>query len=166
MLRIKSWNFPFNSNFENFLFSIDTLSDNFSINNLNSDFFSCDFWRFCFEHAFLKISFVALIRTAAALSGTLYNVFVLLLNDYILFLVINLVIFCLLISIWVFLYWHSRFTGQQGKGEAISLTTLYHFHPLHRHFNMMRVLTRGNSPLSITSSRTRIGNLCFPSTSC
>ena len=81
MLRIKSWNFPFNSNFENFVFSINALSDNFSINNLNSDFFICDFWRFCFEHAFLKISLVALIRAAAASSGTLYNVFVLLLND-------------------------------------------------------------------------------------
>ena len=26
-------------------------------------------------------------------------------------------------SLWVFLHEHSRFTGQQGKGEAISLTT-------------------------------------------
>ena len=28
---------------------------------------------------------------------------------------------------------HSQFTGQQEKGEAISLTLLYHFHSLHRH---------------------------------
>ena len=27
---------------------------------------------------------------------------------------------------------HSRFTEQQGKGEAISLTRLYDFHPLLR----------------------------------
>ena len=34
-------------------------------------------------------------------------------------------------SIWVFFHEHSRFTGQQGKGEGIYLTPLYHFHPLH-----------------------------------
>ena len=31
-------------------------------------------------------------------------------------------------SIWVFFHEHSRFTGQQGKGEGIYLTPLYHFH--------------------------------------
>ena len=31
---------------------------------------------------------------------------------------------------WVFFHEHSRFTGQQGKGEAIFLSPLYHFHPL------------------------------------
>ena len=36
-------------------------------------------------------------------------------------------------SIWVFFQEHSRFTGQQGKGEGIYLTHLYHFHSLHRH---------------------------------
>ena len=35
--------------------------------------------------------------------------------------------------IWVIFHVHSRFTGQQGKGEVIYLTPLYHFHPLHRH---------------------------------
>ena len=39
-------------------------------------------------------------------------------------------------SIWVFFHEHSQFTGQQGKGEAISLTPLYHFHPLHRHLDI------------------------------
>ena len=29
---------------------------------------------------------------------------------------------------------HSRFTGQPGKGEAIFLTPLHYFYPLHRHF--------------------------------
>ena len=36
---------------------------------------------------------------------------------------------------------HSRFIGQQGKGEGIYLTPLYHFHPLHRHFNVSRAIT-------------------------
>ena len=36
-------------------------------------------------------------------------------------------------SIWVLFHEHSWFTGQQQKGEAISLTLLYHFHLLHRH---------------------------------
>ena len=35
------------------------------------------------------------------------------------------------LSIWVFFHEHSRFTGQQGKGEAISLTLLYN--PLYKH---------------------------------
>ena len=33
---------------------------------------------------------------------------------------------------WVFFNEHSRFTRQQGKGESIYLTPLYHFHPLHK----------------------------------
>ena len=33
-------------------------------------------------------------------------------------------------SIWVFFHEHSRFTRQQGKGEGIYLTPLYHFHQL------------------------------------
>ena len=37
-------------------------------------------------------------------------------------------------SVWVFFHEHSRFTGLQGKQQGISLTPLYHFHPLHRHF--------------------------------
>ena len=36
-------------------------------------------------------------------------------------------------SIWVLFHEHSWFTGQQWKGEAISLTLLYHFCLLHRH---------------------------------
>ena len=65
-------------------------------------------------------------------------------------------------SIWVFFHKHSRFTGQQGKGEGIYLTPLYHFHPLHRHLDISRVITAESSPLHITGSRTRTGNLCFP----
>ena len=42
---------------------------------------------------------------------------------------------------------HSRFTWQQGKGDAISLTLLYHFHPRHRHLEITQVITAEGSPL-------------------
>ena len=51
-------------------------------------------------------------------------------------------------SIWVFFHNHSRFTGQQGKAETITLTLLYHFHPFHRHFqpdDYCRELTTAHS---------------------
>ena len=35
-----------------------------------------------------------------------------------------------------FFHKHSRITGLQGKGEGISLTPHYHFHPLHRHLDI------------------------------
>ena len=68
--------------------------------------------------------------------------------------------------IWVFFHEHSRFTGQQGKGEGIYLTPLYHFHPLHRHLDISQVITAKSSPLHIAGSPTRTGNLWFPSASC
>ena len=68
-------------------------------------------------------------------------------------------------SIWVFFHKHSRITGLQGKGEGISLTPHYHFHPLHRHLDISRAITAESSPLHIASSRTRAGNLWFPSPS-
>ena len=68
-------------------------------------------------------------------------------------------------SIWVFFHEHSRIAGLQGKGEAISLTPNYQFHPLHRHLDISRVITAESSPLHIASSRTRKGNLWFPSAS-
>ena len=68
-------------------------------------------------------------------------------------------------SIWVFFHEHSRITGLQGKGEGISLTPHYHFHPLHRQLNISRAITAESSPLHIASSRTRTGNLWFPSAS-
>ena len=68
-------------------------------------------------------------------------------------------------SIWIFFHEHSRFTGQQGKGEGIYLTPLYHFHPLHRHLDISRAITAESSPLHIAGSRTRTGNLWFPSAS-
>ena len=67
--------------------------------------------------------------------------------------------------IWVFFHEHSRFTRQQGKGEGIYLTPLYHFHPLHRHLDISRAITAESSPLHIAGSRTRTRNLWFPSAS-
>ena len=55
----------------------------------------------------------------------------------------------------VFFHENSRFTRQQGKGEAIPLTPLYHFHPFHRHLDISRAITAQSSPLHIGSSRTR-----------
>ena len=73
--------------------------------------------------------------------------------------------FCFFFSIGVFFHEHSRSTGQQGKGEGIYLTPLYHFHPLHRHLDIGRAITAGSSPLRIAGSRTRTWNLWFPSAS-
>ena len=58
---------------------------------------------------------------------------------------------------WAFFHEHSRSTGLQGKGEGISLTPHYHFHPLHRHLDISQVITAESSPLHIGSSRTRTG---------
>ena len=66
-------------------------------------------------------------------------------------------------SIWVFFHNHSRITGMQGKGEGISLSPLYHFHPLHRHLDISQVITAESSTLHRATSRTRTGNLWFPS---
>ena len=62
-------------------------------------------------------------------------------------------------SLWVFFHEHSRLTGQQWKGEAISLTPFYQFHPLHRHLDISRAITAESSPLRIPSGRTRTRSL-------
>ena len=64
-----------------------------------------------------------------------------------------------------FFHEHSRITELQGKGEGISLTPHYHFHPLHRQLDISRAIAAESSPLRIASSRTRAGNLWFPSAS-
>ena len=69
-------------------------------------------------------------------------------------------------SVWVFFHEHSRFIGQQGKGEGIYLTPLYHFHPLDRHLDISQAIAAKSSPLHIASSRTRSGNVWFLSASC
>ena len=61
--------------------------------------------------------------------------------------------------IWVFCHNHSWITRLQGKGEGISVTPHYHFHPLQRHLDIRRAITAESSPLHIGSSRTRTGNL-------
>ena len=68
-------------------------------------------------------------------------------------------------SVWVFFHEHSRFTGKQGKGKAISLTSLYHLQTGSQTFRYHPMNTAESSPLHIASSRTRTGNLSFPSTS-
>ena len=50
---------------------------------------------------------------------------------------------------------HSRIIGLQGKGEGISLTPHYHFHPPHRHLDISRAITAESSPPHIGSTGTR-----------
>ena len=66
-------------------------------------------------------------------------------------------------SIWVFFNDHSGITGLQGKGDSISLTPHYHFHPLQRHLDISRAITAEISPLHTGNSRTWTGNLWFSS---
>ena len=63
-----------------------------------------------------------------------------------------------LFSTWVFFHEHSQFTGQQGKGEAISFILFYLFHLFNRHFDICQVITTASSPLHIASSHTQIRN--------
>ena len=70
-------------------------------------------------------------------------------------------IFLFFFSISLFFHEHSRITGLQGKGEGISLTPRYHFHPLHRYLDISRTITAESSPLHIASNWTR----WFPSLS-
>ena len=57
-----------------------------------------------------------------------------------------------------------RAAGEEG-GRVISLTLLYHFHPLHRHLDISRAITAQRSHLHTASNRTRTGSLWFPSAS-
>ena len=52
-------------------------------------------------------------------------------------------------SIWVFFHDHSWITGLQGKGEDISLTPHYHFHPLHKNFDISQVITTERTGLEL-----------------
>ena len=61
----------------------------------------------------------------------------------------------------IFCHEHSQFTGQKGKGEAISWTPPYHFHRLHRLLEISGAIPAESSPLHITSSRSLNGNLWF-----
>ena len=44
-------------------------------------------------------------------------------------------------SIWVFFHKHSGFAEHQGKGEATSISPLYHFQPLQRHLDISGTVT-------------------------
>ena len=95
--------------------------------------------------------------------SSFYEVASYLLSDMkIILLILTMILVCFFFSIWVFFHEHSRITGLQGKGEGISLTPHYHFHPLHRQLGIGRAITAGSSPLRVASSRTRTGNLWFP----
>ena len=54
-------------------------------------------------------------------------------------------------SIRVFFHEHSRITGLQGKGEGISLTPYYHFHPLNMRLDITRAITAESSPLHMAA---------------
>ena len=69
----------------------------------------------------------------------------------------------MLFFLWVLFHEHSRVTGLQGKGESISFTLHYHFHPFHTHLHISRAITAESSPLHICSSQTRTGSLWFKS---
>ena len=101
-------------------------------------------------------------------SRTLSDIYDGVFNDFILLKVVNN--FCKIHHICFFymgfFHGHSRFTGQQGNGEAISLTPLYYFHPLHGHLDISPVITAEGLTPHIASSRTRTRNLWFPSASC
>ena len=64
----------------------------------------------------------------------------------------------------VFFHEHSRFTGQQGKEDASSLTPLSYFPPFHRHLDISRAISFESSSLQVAGSRTRTKNLWFLST--
>ena len=60
--------------------------------------------------------------------------------------------------IYVLFIRHSRITGQQGKDRGGILTTLHHFHPLHKHLDINRVVTAVFLPLHLFNKQTWIGN--------
>ena len=64
-----------------------------------------------------------------------------------------------LFSVCVFFDEHSRFTGQQVKGEVVSLTPFYHFHLLYRHLDISQAIAAKSSSMYIASNR------LFPSAS-
>ena len=61
-------------------------------------------------------------------------------------------------SIWIVLFHEHHDLQDSGGGGAISLTPLYHLHPLHRHLDIIWAITAESSPLYIASSRTRTGS--------
>ena len=58
----------------------------------------------------------------------------------------------------IFFHEHCGFTGQQGKGEAISLTQLCLFHPLYRYFGIRRAIAAESSPLPWLAASLEVSN--------
>ena len=54
----------------------------------------------------------------------------------------------LLFSLSVFFHEHSQFTRLQGNEEGTFLGPLYHFHPLRRHLDISRAITKRSTKLS------------------
>ena len=48
-----------------------------------------------------------------------------------------------------------------GEGEAISLNPLYHFQPLHRHFDISPAITVESPPLHMASIDSKPGTFSF-----
>ena len=60
----------------------------------------------------------------------------------------------------VFFHEYPRFTGQQVKGETISLYPFYHLHPLYRHLDISCIAAE-SSPVRIAGRRKRTWNLWY-----
>ena len=69
-------------------------------------------------------------------------------------------LFCFF-SIWLFFHKYSRLTGQQVKEKAVSWYPFYHFHPLHRQLDIIRVIAAESSPLRTAGSPTWTENLWY-----
>ena len=83
-------------------------------------------------------------------------------NIPVIFKLANHCISGLFFSIWVFFHEHLRFKGQQREGEAICLTSLYHFHPLHRHLDISQTITVGTSNWEhLVYQKGQSKNACF-----
>ena len=70
-------------------------------------------------------------------------------------------LFFLFLSICLLLHEYLQFTGQQVKGEAISLYPFYHFLLLHRHSDTIWVVAAERSPLRIAGSRNGTWDLWY-----
>ena len=124
------------------------------------------FKRFCENSTKSRITYFIIIVTIKSRSDsnskTQYF-------DLIIYLKKLIIIISVYLFIHLFIFLCLGFLSQtftQGKAEGISLTPLYHFHPLHRHLEIDRAITAEGSPLHTASSRTRTGNLCFSRASC
>ena len=79
--------------------------------------------------------------------------------------IINMYIY-IYIYIYILIYINNIYSqDSKERGEAMSLTPLYQFHPFQIHFDNSQRIAAERSPLHLASSRTRTRNLWFPSAS-